>query len=218
MGSGAARGSRAAAARSTLGGGAVQAGSPYLLGGPLPRPVGGHVGVVLVGFGVGGRLDLDQVEDLEAVRTQQPDPVAVREVVLDALVRPRKAVHPELRTLQCLHRGDVFVGRAEDDERRVAEEYELAGRTQQTSRLRDPAIRVGPDRRAVLRDDEVEGRVRKRHVLSERFHELEPEAETLLTATRRLELSGSRVDAENPRGACLLQPGAEVRSAATELE
>src|SRR5207244_12925171 len=84
MGSGAARGSRVAAARSTLGGGAVQAGSPYLLCGPLPRPVGGHVGVVLVGLGVGGCLDLDQVEDVECVGTQQPDPGTLRELVADA--------------------------------------------------------------------------------------------------------------------------------------
>src|SRR4029077_13538738 len=207
----------AAAARSKLGGG-EPARSPYLFRRPLSAPFGGHVPVVLVGRGIRRSLDLDQVEDLEAVRTQEPDPLAVWEVVLDALVRPLEAVHPELRTLQRLHRGDVLVGRAENDERGVAEEDELAARTQQPSRLRDPAVRVGPDRGAVLGDDEVEGLVRQRHVLSERLHEFEPEPETLLTTPRGLELCGSRVDADDPRGARLLQPGSEVRGAAAELD
>src|SRR4029079_6328566 len=109
-GSAAAPGSPAAAVSSRLDGAGAQAGSSYLYRGPLACPGGGHVGVVVVGLGVGRCLDLDQVEDLEAVRAQQPGPLAVRKVVLDALVRPREAVHPELRTLQGLHRGDVLVG------------------------------------------------------------------------------------------------------------
>src|SRR5262249_41793141 len=141
-----------------------------------------------------------------------------REVVLDALIRPLEAVHPELGTLERLHRSDVLVGGAKDDERRVAEEDELTALTEQPRRLGDPAIRVGPDRGAVLRDDEVERCVCQRHVLSERLHELEPEPKALLTATSRRELSGSRVDADDPRSSRLLQPGAEVRGAATELD
>ena len=59
--------------------------------GHLLRPLGGHVGVVVVRLGVRGRLDLDQPLDLEAVRAQQVDPLAVREVELDAALGPLEA-------------------------------------------------------------------------------------------------------------------------------
>ncbi len=93
---------------------------------------------MLVGLGAGRRLDLDQVQDLETVGAQQPDPLAVREMVLDAAVRPLEAVHPELGTLQRLDRKDVLLGRAEDRQGRVAEEDELAARAQQACSARAP--------------------------------------------------------------------------------
>ena len=143
----------------------MQASSPYLLRGPLPRPVGGHVGVVLVRLGAGGSLDLDQVEDLEAVRAQQADPVAVREVVLDAAVRPRKRCIPNCGRCSVSSPAASSSRRAEDDERRVAEKDELAAGPQEPRRLGDPLVRVGPDRGAVLRDGEVERGVGERDVL-----------------------------------------------------
>ena len=53
-------------------------------------------------LGVGRRLELDQPLDLEAVRAQQVDPLAVREVELDAALRPLEPAHAELRPLQRL--------------------------------------------------------------------------------------------------------------------
>src|SRR5205814_3209659 len=136
---------------------------------------------------------------------------AVREVVLDAAVRPLEAVHPELGPLQRLGGRLVVVRRAEDHERRVAEEDELAAGAQESRRLRDPLVRVGPDRRPVLGDREIERRVRQRYVLAERLDELEPETELLVAAPGRLELRRRGIDADHAGRAGLLQPRAEVR-------
>ena len=68
---------------------------------PPPASAGAHSGVGSARSGaarVRRRLELDQVLDLEAVRAQQADPVAVAEVELDpVLVGPLEAVHPEVR-------------------------------------------------------------------------------------------------------------------------
>src|SRR6185295_11539656 len=68
------------------------------------------------------------------------------------------------------------------------------------------------------RDGHVEGRVRKRYFFCESLDELEPEPEAFLTTTSRLELRRGRVDAHHPGRPCLLQPGAEVRGTAAELD
>ena len=51
----------------------------------------------MVRLGVRRRLDLDQPLDLEAVRAQQADPLAVGQVELDAAVGPLETAHAELR-------------------------------------------------------------------------------------------------------------------------
>ena len=48
-------------------------------------------------LGIGRRLELDQPLDLEAVRTQQVDPLAVTEMELDAAFRPLDPAQAELR-------------------------------------------------------------------------------------------------------------------------
>src|SRR5918999_3836456 len=69
---------------------------PVLLARPPARPVRRDEVVVLVRRSVGGSLDLDQVEDLEAIRAEEADPVAVPEVELHAAVGPLEPVHAEL--------------------------------------------------------------------------------------------------------------------------
>ena len=58
--------------------------------------------------------------------------------------------------------------RAERVENGVAEEDQPPARPQQPVGVRDPDVRVAPDRRAVLREHEVEGLVRQRRVLGAR--------------------------------------------------
>src|SRR5436190_11276518 len=69
-------------------------GGPDLLCGPLPSPLRAHVAVVVVLLRVGSRVHVDEPLDPEAVPLQEVDPVAMREVILDAdLVRPLIAIH-----------------------------------------------------------------------------------------------------------------------------
>src|SRR5438128_10844497 len=74
---------------------------PDLLRRPLARPVDRHVDVVLVRDGISGRLELDEPLDLEARTVQHGDPIAMRELEIDALpVLPLQPVQPEIRALQ----------------------------------------------------------------------------------------------------------------------
>ncbi len=108
-------------------------------------------------------------------------------------------------------------GRAENDERRVAQEDQPAAGTQQPRRLRHPEVRIGPDRGAVLRDGEVERRVRQRHPLAGCLDQREHDPRLLLHPPGRLELRGRRVDADRAR-AELGEPRREVRGPAAELD
>src|SRR5712691_4466009 len=66
---------------------------PDLLGGPLSSPFGRDEVVVAVGLRPLGRLQLVESLDLESVRAQDPDPLPVRNVVLDThLVGPLERV------------------------------------------------------------------------------------------------------------------------------
>src|SRR3954470_19599470 len=72
------------------------ASAPDLLARPLPSPVDGDERIV--GFRAFSRPEFDQVVDVESVGTQEPDPVAVREVELDLrIVGPLDTMHAELR-------------------------------------------------------------------------------------------------------------------------
>src|SRR5439155_23878977 len=148
------------ASRSGAAGGAsaTLARHPDFLGRPLSAPLRRNVRVIRVSLCVCRRLELDQALEFEAVLAQQVDQRAMREVELDAaalLDRPFEPVHAELRTLQLLLH-NTNVRRAEHGERRVTEENELPARSQQPRGLRNPLVRIGPDRRAVLRMHEVE--------------------------------------------------------------
>src|SRR5207244_361426 len=83
------------------------------------------------------------------------------EVELDGrVVGPLETVHTELRAKESIgSRQTVLVRRTQHQQRAVAQEDEFAARTQQARRFRNPAVRVSPDGRAVLADDDVEGPV-----------------------------------------------------------
>src|SRR5262245_13922411 len=94
---------------------------PDLLRRPLPGPGERDVAIAR-GRALRGP-HLDEVLDLEATPPQQAEPVAVRQVKLDArMVWPLEAVHPEGRPQQPVYRGDVVLFRqAEREERGVGE-------------------------------------------------------------------------------------------------
>ena len=141
----------------------------------------------------------------------------MRQVKLDlASVRPVDPIQTALWPLQPLVRR-ALEALAEDDERRVPQEDQPPTRPQQARRLRDPAVGVGPDRRAVLGQGEVERGVRQRDVLPHCLDERKLEPELLLHGARRRKLCGRRIDAHGPRAA-LREPGREVGGAASELD
>ena len=90
----------------------------------------------------------------------------------------------------------LLVRRAEHEERGVPQEDEPAARAQQARGLGDPAVRVAPDRGAVLADREVERGVREGDRLRARLEEREDEAVLPLQRPRRLQLGRRDVDAD----------------------
>ena len=159
-----------------------------------------------------------ELEDVEAGLSQEREELAERQVELGRpVVLPVEPVQPALRPLQLLA-CQPSSARAEDRERRVAQEDELAARPEQPRRLRDPAVGVAPDRRAVLGERDVERRIRQRHVLRVRLEQRELDARSPAAARRAVvELCGRDVDADRPRTAAS-QPGGEVGGAAAELD
>ena len=117
----------------------------------------------------------DQVEDLEAVLAQQPDPVSVREVVLDTLVPSADHSNRCMPNWGRSSRSSALPSSGEQRMRSVElrRNDELPSGTEQPRGLGDPLVRVGPDRRSVLRHRDVERRVRQRHILAECPDELE---------------------------------------------
>src|SRR5438445_5081570 len=82
---------------------ATCAGYPELFVRPLLRPFRRNVVVVRVRLGVVGCIELDQALELEAVRVQQVEQLAVRKMELDlASVRPLEAVQAALRAHELL--------------------------------------------------------------------------------------------------------------------
>ena len=186
--------------------------------GHLPRPVGRERVVVLVVGRVVGRVELDEVDDVEAGAPEQAEELAVRQLPLDAdLVGPLEPAEAPLRALERLAGRRLLVGRAEDRERAVAEEPEAPAGPQQPMRLGQPAVRVAPDAGPVLGHGEVEALRRERDVLGARLDERELEPELLLAAPRRRELRRGHVDADRPRAAAG-EPGGDVGRAAAELD
>src|SRR3954470_401531 len=171
---------------------------PDLFVRPLARPLGRDVRVVRVCLRTLGRIKLDETLDLEAVLVQQVDPLAVAEMELDLLrVAPLDATQVALRPQQTFGRAVEI--HAERDERRAAQEDQPPAGSQEARRLRDPAVRVGPDRGAVLGVHHVERLVGKRNILAVRFDQGEIEARLLLHPARGRELRRGRGAADDAR-------------------
>src|SRR4051794_24242936 len=174
----------------------------------------------MAGGRAGRRAQLVERLDLEASLAQRADHLAVRQVELDRGplgVVPLDAVEAELRAREAV-RGDLGPGRrAEDDEDGVGEEDEPAARAQQPRGLGDPALGLAPQARPVLRQREVEARVRERDGLGVGLDQRELEAVPGLHRPRGRELLGGLVDAHRPRAAAG-QPGREVGGPAAELD
>ena len=117
----AARGSPAAAARSRRGRAArhdgfaaTQISSTATCATTRPE----NAVVVRVVDRVVGRVELDEVDDVEPGAAQEPEELAVRELPLDAdLARPLHPTEAALRPLERLAGRRLLVGRAEDRER-----------------------------------------------------------------------------------------------------
>ncbi len=161
-------------------------GYPELFGGPLFGPGYGYGSVVGVIDCVGWGGDLDQVQDLEASGAEQAQHVSVAQVELDAAIvgLPHiEAVHPHLRSHQAvLDRSSIWT--AENGQGRISQKHQAASRTQQTRGLRNPLVRIRPDRRSVFGHRQVERGIREGYVLSRSFDEWEAETELLLAPTR----------------------------------
>lgn len=90
-------------------------------------------------------------------------------------VGPREPVHAEVGPQQHLSRREILLGEREHREGGVTEEDQQPAGSQHPRRLGDPAIRIAPDRRPVLRDREIERGVAQWHVLSVGMDEREPQ-------------------------------------------
>ena len=208
--SAAARGSRAAAARSTRASAGL-ARHPDLLDRPLARPLGGDEVVVLVRRRACGRVQLDQVLDLEPRVPQRPEHVAVTEVELDAAVRPSAM----LCIPRCARWSVSEVPSGSSSAHRITSGLLHRNTSRPPGRSSRYAsgsqhVRVAPDARAVLGEREVEALVGKRDGLGARLEQRELDAGLGLEAPRRLELRRGDVDADRPRAAPG-EPRREVR-------
>ena len=131
---------------------------------------------------------------------------------------PLDAVHAELVAEELPADHLVRVVRcAEIEQRRVRQKDEPSPGPEQPRGLGDPLVRVGPQRRTVLGDRKIEGRIRQRHRFARSLHQRELASGLLHHAARGRELRRRRVDAGHPSSAPG-EPGAEVRRAATELD
>ena len=107
--------------------------------------------------------------------------------------------------------------RGEHEQRRVAEEDQLPVGTEQPSGLRDPSIRVAPDRRAVFADRQIEARIGEWHGLCAGLDQREVQIVLVLERTRGGELVLGDVDADRP-SASSGKPRRHVRRATSELD
>src|SRR5215210_572787 len=112
---------------------------PDLLTWPFPRPLGGHNRIG--GARIFGRLNLDQVVDLETIRAQQADPISMVEVKVDRPIGPLDAVHPEVGPLQALRGRGLRIRvnwRAGYQENTVDQKHQIAAGSQEPRSFGDP--------------------------------------------------------------------------------
>src|SRR5712692_9602492 len=189
--------------------------APDLLGRPSACPLVGHI---FMSRGVAfGRLDLHEVQNLEAIGAKEPYPLADGQGEIDRLVvGPLQPMQPEVVPDQPVRGRILAVGSAQIEEGAILEKDQMAPGPEEPDRLRDPAIRITPYAGAVLGEREIEARVRQRDLLGIAMQEREAEAVLPLEGRGRLELPGGVVDAEVP-GAPPREPGRPVGGAAAKL-
>ena len=147
-----------------------------------------------------GRLHLDQRLDPEAVLAEEPDPLAVGQVELGRLVRARRR-SGACRSTAASSRGCVRSRpslQQHIDERRRVREREQPARPQQPRRLRHRPVRVAERHRAVVAEDDVEARVRQRHLLGGRVDEREVDAAPRPSARARARAAAPSCRARRP--------------------
>jgi hypothetical protein len=134
------------------------------------------------------------------------------------VVWPLESVHLVVVPKQTVgYRLVLVIGRAQHQDRPIAEEHELSIRAQDASSFRDPLVGIRPDRRAVLGDHYVEALVGEGHVLGRGHDERETEAEFLLERDRGGKLLCGGVEADGAP-APTRYPGRDVRGPAAGLE
>src|SRR5205823_10668063 len=165
-----------------------------------------------------GREDLDEIQDLEPRAPKQSDELAVPELEFGLrLAGPLHAVEAELWALQTLL-DFPRVGHAKHRERGVAQEDELAARSNEPRGLGDPLVRIAPDRGAVFGDREIERSPGKAGRLRIRLDELEAQPVLRVHPARGLELLRRDIDAHDAPCAAPFQPGRDIRGPAPELD
>ena len=133
------------------------------------------------------------------------------------LVRPLEAMHPELRPLT---RHSPQAPSSVEHRITSVELHRNTSRPpgrRQACGLGDPAVRIDPDRGAVLGDHEVGAGIGQPGLRRVGLDQREPDARLIHQAPRRRELRRGDVDAGRPRPE-LREPGREVRGAAAELD
>jgi hypothetical protein len=169
-------------------------------------------------------LNLDEIFDLEPARTQQADHVAVPEMELDGvddalLVAPLEAVHAEVVAMELRVSGRFVIIRrvAQHHEGRARLEHEASARTQDPRGLRDPSVRVAPDRGPVHGDREVEAPVDERRMFGVCVHEREAKTKLVLKHPGRRKLPRRVVETDH-LCAQAHQPRRDVGRPAAELD
>jgi hypothetical protein len=109
-------------------------------------------------------------------------------------------MHAEIGPQEALRRRALLLGirDGEDPEGAVRQEDQLAAGAQEARGLRDPVVRIGPDRCPVLADGEVEACIGQSGRLGIAVDEREVEVVLVLERARRAELLGRVVDAGRP--------------------
>ena len=191
---------------------------PDLLGRPLARPLGREGVVVRVVDGIVGRVQLDEVGDVEAACAGGGEKLAVRQLPLDAeLAGPLEATQPPLWPLRASRSASLRRGR------RGGRACCCGGTTSRPpgrrSRYASGIQRWGSHQMLAPYSETARSKLSdgKRDVLGARLDEWELEPELGLAASRGRELGRRDVDADGARAAPG-EPRRDVRRAAAELD
>src|SRR5581483_1942304 len=187
---------------------------PDALQRPAARPL--EVGDVPVGGArVRRRARLDQVLDLQPVRPEQPDPLAVGKLEVDRFLVP--GPHAEVVDVQAAVESLALGVPTDERERAQHVEREQAARPEHPRGLRDRRVGVGERHRPVVAEHDVEARVRERHALGVGVHDRERDPGAGHQARRVPELRDRQIQADGTR-AHAGEADRPLRGSAPELQ